>query len=290
MAVLVRLIYRSLAALLSWLALLARSSASKNAEILILRHEVAVLRHGNPRPRISWADRAVLAALARILPKALWAHRIVTPGTLLRWHRRMVTRKRAQPNAPGRPPLASELAELIVQLARDNPSWGVVRVQGELRRPGHRIGAIRKILRSRRIPPPAARETTAGAPSCGRTPRRSWRWTSSISIARCRLPGCTWRSSSSTTLGVCTLLGVTWFPTAGWATQLARELTADLADAGRGFTHLIRDRDSRFTAAFDAVFTACGIEVVMTAPQAPRMNAIAEGSCARHGPSALTAC
>ena len=156
----VRLIYRSFAALLSWLALSTRSSASKNAEILILRHEVAVLRRDNPRPRIDWADRALLAALARILPKALLAHRIVTPGTLQRWHRRIVTKKWTQPKAPGRPPLAGELAELIVRLARDNPSWGVVRVQGELRRLGHRIGAgtIRKILRSHRIPPPAVRD------------------------------------------------------------------------------------------------------------------------------------
>jgi putative transposase len=157
MTVLVRLIYRSLTALLSWLTLLARSSASKNAEILILRHEVAVLRRGNPKPKIDWADRALLAALARILPTALLAHRIVTPGTLLRWHRRIVTRKWTQPRAPGRPPLASELAELIVKLAKDNPRWGVVRIQGELRRLGHRIGAgtIRKVLRSHRIPPPA---------------------------------------------------------------------------------------------------------------------------------------
>ena len=88
MAVLVRLVYRSVVTLLSWLALLARSSASKNAEILILRHEVSVLRRGNPKPRIDWADRAVLAALARILPKALRAHRIVIPGTLLRWRPR----------------------------------------------------------------------------------------------------------------------------------------------------------------------------------------------------------
>jgi putative transposase len=87
-AVLVRLIYRILAALLSWLALWARSSASKNAEILILRHELAVLSCGNPEPRIDWTDRAVLAALARILPKALRAHRIVIPGTLLRWRPR----------------------------------------------------------------------------------------------------------------------------------------------------------------------------------------------------------
>jgi hypothetical protein len=100
--------------LLSWLALLPRSSASKNAEILILRHEVAVLRRGNPRPRIDWADRAVLAALARTLPKALRVHRIVTPGTLLRWHRRMVAKKWTQPRVPGRPPLAGELADLIL--------------------------------------------------------------------------------------------------------------------------------------------------------------------------------
>jgi putative transposase len=120
--VLVRLIYRSLATLLLWLALSARSSASKNAEILVLRHEVAVLRRGNPRPRMDWADRAVLAALARILPRALRARRIVSPATLLRWHRRMVTKKWTQPRAPGRPPLPSALAELIVQLARDNPA------------------------------------------------------------------------------------------------------------------------------------------------------------------------
>jgi transposase InsO family protein len=274
---LVSLIYRSLVALLSWLALSARSSASKNAEILILRHEVAVLRRGNPKPRIDWADRALFAAVARILPKALRAHRIVTPGTLLRWHRRMVTRKWTQPKAPGRPPLAAELADLIIKLARDNRRWAVVRIQGELRRLGHRVGAgtIRKVLRSHRIPPPAARDD---------------RWRTFL------------RAQAATILAVdffhidCAapltrlyvafviehdtrhvhLLGVTRFPTEAWATQLARELTADLADTGRRFTHLIRDRDSKFTAAFDAVFTACGIKVVTTAPQAPRMNAIAE--------------
>jgi hypothetical protein len=159
-AVLVRLIYRSLATLLSWLALSARSSASKNAEILVLRHEVAVLRRGNPKPRVDWADWALFAALARIPPTALRAHRIVTPGTLLRWHRRMVTKKWVQPRSPGRPPLVDELVELIVRLASENQAWGVVRIQGELRRLGHRIGAgtIRRILRGRRIPPPAARD------------------------------------------------------------------------------------------------------------------------------------
>jgi hypothetical protein len=186
--VLVRLIYRSLTTLLSWLALLPRSLASKDAEILVLRHEVAVLRRGNPKPKIDWTDRAVLAALAQVLPRVLRTHRIVTPATLLRWHRRMVTKKWSQPRAPGRPPLAGELASLIVKLARDNPCWGVDRVQGELRRLGHRTGAgtIRKILRSHRIPPPAERDDRWRTFLRAHRPRRSWRWTSSISTARCR--------------------------------------------------------------------------------------------------------
>jgi hypothetical protein len=145
---------------LSWLVLLARSPASKDTGILVLRQEVAVLRRVNPRPRLEWTDRAMLAALSRMLPKGLRVYRVVTPGTLLRWHRRMVTRKRAQPRSPGRPPLEDGPAELIVRLASENRAWGVVRIQGEPRRLGHRIGAgtIRRILRRRRIPPPSARD------------------------------------------------------------------------------------------------------------------------------------
>jgi putative transposase len=130
----VRLVYGLLVQVLCWLALFARSSASKDAEILALRHEVAVLRRNNPRPRLSWPDRAVLAALARMLPKALRAHRIVTPGTLLRWHRRLIAARWRLPKPPGRPPIGAELVALIVRLARENRTWGVVRIQGELRR------------------------------------------------------------------------------------------------------------------------------------------------------------
>src|SRR5690348_15637749 len=104
----VALAYRLLVTTLSWLALLARSSSAKNTEILALRHEVAVLRRANPRPRMSWTDRAILAALARIMPKALQARRIVTPGTLLRWHQRLVTAKWRQPRPPGHPPVPDE--------------------------------------------------------------------------------------------------------------------------------------------------------------------------------------
>ena len=162
MFVVVGLVYRIFVSVLGWLVLLARSSASKDAEILVLRHEVAVLRRTNPRPRLGWTDRAVLAALARILPKPLRVHRLVTPGTLLQWHRRLVANKWRQPKPPGRPPIPDHVVTLIVRLATENPTWGVVRVQGELRRLGHRVAAstIRKILRARRIPPPSRRDDT----------------------------------------------------------------------------------------------------------------------------------
>lgn len=113
-----------------------------------------------PEAEDHWPERAVLAALARILPKMLRAHRIVTPGTLLRWHRRMVTSKWRQPRPPGRLPIPEDPAELIVRMARENHQWGVVRIQGELRRLGHRVAAstVRKILRSHRVPPPASRD------------------------------------------------------------------------------------------------------------------------------------
>jgi putative transposase len=122
----------------AWLMLLARSSAAKDIELLVLRHEVSVLCRMNPKPRLSRADRAVFAALIRMLPAALRAHRIVNPGTVLRWHKRLAAHRWQQPRAPGRPSIGQDLVELIVRLAEDNHSWGYTRIQGELRRLGYR--------------------------------------------------------------------------------------------------------------------------------------------------------
>jgi hypothetical protein len=163
LSVVVRIVYMLLVKVFAWLALLARSDAAKDVEILILRHEVTVLRRQVARPKPSWSDRAILAALARLLPKPMRAHRIVTPATLLAWHRRLLVRKWTQPRSPGRPPISPELQDLILTLARDNPGWGTRRIQGELRRLGHRISeaSIRRILRRRRVGPAPRRADTA---------------------------------------------------------------------------------------------------------------------------------
>jgi putative transposase len=156
-----RLLDLIFARIAAWLVLVGRSPASKDAEPLVLRHEVAMLRRAQPRPRMDGAGRVVLAALIRHLPRTLWAHRLVTPGTVLRWHRRLVAKRWTCPNRAGRRPVSAEITVLIGRLASENPSWGYPRIQGELRKIGHRVSAstIRRVLRQLTMPPAPQRYT-----------------------------------------------------------------------------------------------------------------------------------
>ena len=273
-----RLLYLLFCQVLRWLALLGRSSAAKDAELLMLRHEVAVLRRQVARPRVDWADRAVLAGLARLLPRPVWRGLFVRPATLLGWHRDLVQRRWTYPHRRGRPAVAAELRELVLRLARENPGWGYRRIHGELCRLGYkdRVGAST-------VNHPAARWRRSGAQAVGRLlaaiPAGSGQWCAGGGLLHGRhgVP-------AAAVCAVCDrdrdpsvhVLGVTPHPAGEWVAQQARNLVMNLEEGIGRFRFVLRDRDTKFTAAFDAVFAAEAIKVLITPVRAPRANAYAE--------------
>jgi putative transposase len=271
-------VYLALRRSLELVLLCFRSAEAKEIEILLLRHELAVLRRQHPQPRLQPTDRALLAALSRLLPRARWSVFLVRPETLLRWHRRMVRRRWTYPaTCTGRPPLPDDIQQFIVRLARENPRWGYQRILGELLRLGVRVSAssIRRVLRAHGLDP---------APRRAQTSWRSFLRQQAAGIVACdfftvdtvwlrRLHVLFFIELGSRRVH---LAGVTDHPTGLWVAQQARNLLVSFGDQAAGWRFLIRDRDAKFTRAFDDVWRSTGTGIIRTPVQAPNANAVAE--------------
>jgi hypothetical protein len=270
------LVYLLLRQVLQMLSQLARDDGAKDVELLVLRHQVAVLRRQVHRPDLEPADRVVLAVLSRLLPRPRWSVFFVTPATLLRWHRELVARRWTYPHGrPGRPPVDKQVRELVLRLAAENPSWGHRRIQGELVGLGYQVAAstVWKILHNAGVGP---------------APRRSGpTWKQFLTAQARTILACDFFTVDTVLLKRIYVLffveiatrqvhvvGVTAHPTGTWVAQQARNLLMDLDQRVAGLRFLLRDRDTRFTAVFDAVFAAEDIDVIKTPPQAPRANEV----------------
>ncbi|ABW12811.1 Integrase catalytic region [Parafrankia sp. EAN1pec] len=221
----------------------------------------------------------MLAALIRLLPRALRAHRLITPGTVLRWHRRLITRKWTSSRRMGQPPVGTEIVTLIERLATENTTWGYPRIRGELLKLGHRVSAstIRRVLTSLGLPPAPQRQTDT-------TWRQFLRTQASTMLAvdffhvdcavTLRRLYCFFVIEVGSR--IVHILGVTAHPDGPWTTQQARNLLMDLGDRAADFQFLVRDRAGQFTASFDAVLADAGITAIKIPPRTPRANAYAE--------------
>jgi putative transposase len=268
-------LYLAFRALLGALVRSRRGFGVKDVELLVLRHELEVLRRQVARPRLRAVDRALFAAAACHLPRRVRGARLVTPRTLLRWHRALVRRKWQPPIRRGRPPMTAGVRALVVRLARENPRWGHRRISGELVKLGLRVSptTIRRLL------------ARAGL---GPAPRRSGPgWREFLRAQAASIVACDFFTVESVVLRRYYVLffiahasrrvwlaGCSTNPTGAWVTQQARNVGLDVAD--QGMRLLIRDRDSKYSATFDEVFRSTGIRVVKTPPRAPQANAIAE--------------
>ena len=260
--------------------LVFRGDLAKDAELLVLRHENAVLRRHVGRVRYEPADRAWFAALARLVPRRRWAEVFpVTPATLLAWHRRLAAKKygTSKRRKPGRPPTAPGIARLVVRLAKENPLWGHRRIHGELTKLGVTVApsTVWEILHAAGINP---------------APRRSGpNWRQFLHAQAAGIVAVDFLHVDTVLLRRLYVLvfiehgtrrmylgGVTANPTGDWTVQQARNLALSLGERFGDMRFLIRDRGSNFTRSFDAVFEAVGTRILRCAVQAPRMNAICE--------------
>lgn len=279
---LLRVPYLAMSSMFTFIRLLPMSTVDKDIEILTLRHQLAVLQRQINRPRITPADRTFLAALLSRLPRPKLRQLllIVSPETILRWHPDLVRRRHraiSRRRRSGRPPTRRSIQALVLRLARENNSWGYRRIHGELAVLGIKVApsTVWEILRAHGIEPAPVRDRQTWAAFLRRQAH---------AILACDF-------FTVTTLNGATLyvfaviehanrririLGATAHPTADWVTQAARNLVMDLQDADATIRHLIRDRDSKFTRAFDTVFEAEGIEIVTAGIRVPRMNSIME--------------
>src|SRR5215207_2716997 len=240
--------------------------------------QLAVLRRQTPRPRLEPADRALLAAASRVLPRGRWSCFLVRPETLLRWYRRLVAGAWTYPHRrPGRSPLDQVLQQLIVRLARENPRWGYQRIKGELLRLGMGVSAtaIRTTLRRHGLDPAPRRTVTT--------------WRAFLRQQAAGIVACDFLTVDTIWLRRLYVLffiehgtrrvhlaGVTGNPDGAWVTQQARNLLLVLEKRGRRVRFLLHDRDAKFSRSFDDVFRSEGAEVLVTPVRAPRANAYAE--------------
>jgi putative transposase len=263
--------------LLEFVALCARSKEFKELEIIVLRHELAILRRRTRRPPITAVDRVLLALASQLLPRARWRSFIVTPATLLRWHRRLVAKRWTYARPVGRPPMRREIRELVLRLAHDNPRWGYPRIVGELKGLGIAVSAttVRAWLRA------------AGFGPVGK--RREMTWREFVRAHRQSLLAVDFFTVETIWLQRLYVLffievgsrrvhiaGCTSHPSAAWVIQQRRQRSWTLAERSEPIRFLIRDRDQKFTERFDDVFRSDGIEVIRTPFRASQANGVAE--------------